>query len=176
VVWELLFFTFGATALLGPKSPNCWNCEITHRHTKFSRTALGEWSACRYIGMASLLQAGFEPTVPASECPQTYSLVRAATGIGGLGISGTVIHEHLVVWKLEFLCAERWQLVYRKYYRYEIREGCTQYCSILATTHESWTCNNTRGICIATCYTRICSWMYMERMYECRLFRHTKWQ
>ena len=29
-----------------------------------------------------MFQAGFEPTIPASERPQTYALVRAATGIG----------------------------------------------------------------------------------------------
>jgi len=91
---NLLFFSFVATALLGPRSPNCWNLEITHRHTTFGRTPLGEGSARRKIRMrqTSLLQVRFEPTVPASEWPQTYALDRAPTDIGGLGISGTGIH------------------------------------------------------------------------------------
>jgi hypothetical protein len=33
--------------------------------------------------VTSIFKAGFEPTFPASELPQTFTLDRAATGIGG---------------------------------------------------------------------------------------------
>jgi hypothetical protein len=35
---------------------------------------------------------GFEPTIPASERPQTHALDRAATGIGTLDLSCEVLH------------------------------------------------------------------------------------
>jgi hypothetical protein len=66
---------------------------ITHfRHTTLCRTPLDEWSARRrdlyltthntYKRQTSMLPAGFEPTIPVSERPQTHVLDRVATGIG----------------------------------------------------------------------------------------------
>jgi hypothetical protein len=66
---------------------------ITHfRHTTVGRTPLDEWPARRrdlyltthntHKRQTSMLPAGFEPAIPASERPQTNALDRAATGIG----------------------------------------------------------------------------------------------
>ena len=64
----------------------------TLRHTTLSRTPLDKWSAPRrdlyltkhntHKRQTSRTSAGFEPTIPASERPQTYALDRTATGIG----------------------------------------------------------------------------------------------
>jgi hypothetical protein len=61
-------------------------------HTTLGRTPLGEGSARRrdlyltthntHKKQTSMSPAGFEPTIPASERPQTHALDRAATGIG----------------------------------------------------------------------------------------------
>ena len=63
-----------------------------HRHTTLHRTPLGELSARRrelYLTTNSITKrqtsvppAVFEPTVPASEQPQTHTLDRLATGSG----------------------------------------------------------------------------------------------
>jgi len=37
--------------------------------------------------------AGFEPTIPAGERPQTYPLDRVATGTDGGGVLETLIYE-----------------------------------------------------------------------------------
>jgi hypothetical protein len=65
---------------------------ITLRHTTLGRTPLDEWPArCRDLYLTthnthkrqtSMPYAGFEPTIPVSERPQTHALDRAATGIG----------------------------------------------------------------------------------------------
>ena len=62
------------------------------RHTTVGRTPLDEWSARRrdlylttrntHNRQTSMPPAGFEPTISASERPQTYALDRAATGPG----------------------------------------------------------------------------------------------
>ena len=77
---------------LGLWPPHSRVFEITLRHTTIGGTALDEGSACRrdlYLTthnvrkrQASMHPAGFEPAVPASEWPQTYSFDRAAFGIG----------------------------------------------------------------------------------------------
>ena len=64
----------------------------TQRRTTVGRTPLDEWSARRrdlyltthntHSRQTSMPPVGFEPTIPASERPQTYPLERAATGIG----------------------------------------------------------------------------------------------
>jgi len=64
----------------------------TQRRTTLGRTPLDELSARRrnlYLTthdtlnrQTSMPPAGLEPTIPASERPQTYALDRAATGIG----------------------------------------------------------------------------------------------
>ena len=38
-----------------------------------------------------MTSAGFEPTIPASEQPQTHALERAATGIGFSAEEGNII-------------------------------------------------------------------------------------
>ena len=72
------------TAPNGPRLPHYRGFTITLRHTIFIRTPLDEWSARRtdlYVtkpntqkGQISMSPAGFEPTIPASEQPQTYAL------------------------------------------------------------------------------------------------------
>jgi len=64
----------------------------TQRRTTVSRTLLDEWSACRrdlyltthntHNRQTSMPPVGFEPTVSAGKRQQTYTLDRAATGIG----------------------------------------------------------------------------------------------
>jgi hypothetical protein len=90
-------FSNGATAPTGPGPPHYRGFTITFRHTALGRTPLHEWSARRrdlyltthntHKRQTSMPPAGFEPTVPASERPQTHAIHRAATGIG---ISPTV--------------------------------------------------------------------------------------
>ena len=64
----------------------------TQRRTTVGRTPLDEWSARRrdlfltthntHNRQTSMPPVWFEPTISASERPQTYALDRAATGIG----------------------------------------------------------------------------------------------
>ena len=61
-------------------------------HTTLGKTPLDEWSARRrdlylkthntHNRQTSMLPAGFEPAIPASEQPQTHALGGVATGIG----------------------------------------------------------------------------------------------
>jgi hypothetical protein len=71
---------------------------IILRHTTISRTLLDEWSARRWdlyltthntYKRNTLRPAGFEPTIPASERPQTYVVYRAATGTGARCLEGS---------------------------------------------------------------------------------------
>ena len=65
---------------------------ITLRHTTLGKTPLDELPARRrdlylkthntHKKQTSMTPAGFEPTIPVSERPQTHALNRAATGIG----------------------------------------------------------------------------------------------
>ena len=91
IVYVLLCFYHGATAPSGTRPPHYRGFTITLRHTAPGRTPLDEWPAGRrdlylttrntYKRQTFLLPAGFEPTIIASERPQTYSLDRAVTGI-----------------------------------------------------------------------------------------------
>ena len=64
----------------------------TQRRTTFGRIPLDKWSARRrdlyltshntHSRQTSMAPVGFEPTIPAGEKPQTYTLDRAATGTG----------------------------------------------------------------------------------------------
>ena len=64
----------------------------TQRRTTVDRTPLDEWSACRrdlyltshntHNRQTSMPPVGIEPTIPASERPQTYALDHAANGTG----------------------------------------------------------------------------------------------
>ena len=77
---------------IGPRFPHYRGFMITLRHNTISRTSLDELSARSrdlYLKETQYSQetdihapAGFEPTIPASELPQTYALDRSATGIG----------------------------------------------------------------------------------------------
>jgi hypothetical protein len=91
------FFSSGATSPSGPGLPHCWGSRPTLRHTTLDRTPLDEWSA-RPRGFyltthnthkrkTFMPSAGFEPTIPARERPQTHALDTAATGIGNKCVS-----------------------------------------------------------------------------------------
>jgi len=86
-------FFYGATAPGGPECPHYRGFEITLRHTTVGRARMDGSSARRrdlYLTAnnnhnrrdTSMFPVGFEPTIPASERPQTHALDRAATGIG----------------------------------------------------------------------------------------------
>jgi hypothetical protein len=74
------------------KPPPCRGFEITFRNTTLGRTPQDECSACcrdLYLSthnihrrQTSMFPAGLETTIPASERPKTYTLGRAAIGIG----------------------------------------------------------------------------------------------
>ena len=82
----------GTTAPNGPGPSQCPSFTITLRHTMLGRTRLNEWSARRrdlyltthntHNRQTSTPSAGIEPSISASERPQTHALGRAATGIG----------------------------------------------------------------------------------------------
>jgi hypothetical protein len=93
-----LFFYHDTTAPNGPR-PHYRGFMITLRHTTLGRTPLDEWSARRtnlYLTIhnthkrqTSIPPAGFEPTIPAIERPQTHAWDRAATGFGTQYITPT---------------------------------------------------------------------------------------
>jgi hypothetical protein len=74
----------------GPRPPHCRGFMITLKHTTLGRTPLGEWSARRrdlfltthntHKRQTPMPPAGFEPTILASERPQTHTLGRAEWG------------------------------------------------------------------------------------------------
>jgi hypothetical protein len=86
-----IFFPSGATAPSEPRLPQYLGFTITLRHTTLSRTSLDKWSARRrdlylttyntHNRQTSMPPAVCEPTIPASERPQTYALDGASTGI-----------------------------------------------------------------------------------------------
>jgi hypothetical protein len=81
----------GATALSVPRHRQCRRFTITQTHTTLGRTPLEEGSARRrdlyltthntHKRQTSMHPAGLEPTIPASELPQTHALERAVIGI-----------------------------------------------------------------------------------------------
>jgi hypothetical protein len=84
----------GATDPSGPGPPYYRGFRIALRHATLGRIPLDEWSAWRrdlyltthntYKRKTSMSPAGFEPTNPKSERPQTHALDRTSTGIGYL--------------------------------------------------------------------------------------------
>jgi len=88
---SLLFFTM-APSPSGPGTPHYRGFIITLRHITIGRTPVDEWSARSwdlYLTThnthnreTSMSAAGFEPTIPESEQPQTRALYRMVTGIG----------------------------------------------------------------------------------------------
>jgi len=87
----LTFFPGGATTLLGHGTPHFRCFEITDRSTTLGMTSLDDGSARRrdlYLTTHAIHKrqiyvhpAVFEPAVPGSERPQTYTLDRAATDV-----------------------------------------------------------------------------------------------
>jgi hypothetical protein len=87
-------FFCGATAPSGPGPPHYQGFTITLRHTTLHMTPLDEWSAwCIDLHMIThntqtrqtfIFPVGFEPTIPASEQPQTHALDRVATRMGNI--------------------------------------------------------------------------------------------
>jgi len=77
----------GSTVPSGPGPPHCRGFPITHRHTTVGRAPLDEWSAWRrdlYLTahntdkrQTSITPVGIEPTIPATERPQTHASDRA---------------------------------------------------------------------------------------------------
>jgi hypothetical protein len=87
------YFCCGAATQRGSWPPHSWGfLDHTQRRTTVGRTPLHGWSARRrYLYLTthnthnrktSMLPVGSEPTISASELPQTYALDRAATGTG----------------------------------------------------------------------------------------------
>jgi hypothetical protein len=76
----------------GPELPHYRDLTIAIRHTTFCRTSLDEWTARRgnlYLithntnkRQTDMTPARFEPSVPASERPQTQAIDRGATRTG----------------------------------------------------------------------------------------------
>jgi len=95
-VTSFLVFYLGTTAPSGPRLPHCLGFTIT-----LGRTPLDEWSARRrdlylttnntHKRQTSMPPAGFEPTIPASERPQTHTLDRAVPVVGTSSLVGTNI-------------------------------------------------------------------------------------
>jgi len=89
-------FYHGATAPSGSRSLHYRGFMVTLRHSTLGRTPLDGWSARHrdlYLTTQSSQQtsmppAGFEPTSPASERPQTHALDRAAIGIASFRFLG----------------------------------------------------------------------------------------
>ena len=92
--WWVCFFVFcGAAAQRGPWPPHFWGFLMTHNDAPQSVGLLwtsdqlvAETSTWQHITLTTdkhpCLPVGFEPTISASERPQTYALDRAATGTG----------------------------------------------------------------------------------------------
>jgi hypothetical protein len=86
------FFQWLDSPLGGLGRPIFRGFTITFRHTTLGRTPLDEGPARRrdlyltthniHKRQTSMPSAGFEPTIPVSERPQTQALDRTATGIG----------------------------------------------------------------------------------------------
>jgi hypothetical protein len=92
----LKYYLHSSTAPSEPRPPHYASLTIIRRHTSLSRSPLDEWSARRrdlYLtthnnlkGQIFIPPAGFEPTIPASERPQTQVLDRASTETGNCNI------------------------------------------------------------------------------------------
>ena len=103
-------------------SVGCWGFEVEFRHTTFGRTPLDEWFARlrdlyltthnTHNRRTSIPPAGFEPSIPPSEQPQTHAIERAATGISWLQIT-----------RLGILCPAFWSIAFTVYYRMLIHQS-----------------------------------------------------
>jgi hypothetical protein len=115
------FFFHGATAPNGPGPPHFIEASRSHSDTTLGRTPLDEWPARRrdlcltthntHKRQTSMPSVGFEPTIPASEQPQTYALDLAANGIGDI----LSVHREItslircvLVFTEWFLCRSHW--------------------------------------------------------------------
>ena len=86
-----LFFFVARQPPNGPRPPHYRGLIITLKHITKGRTSLDEWLVQRrnlyltshhiHNRQTFMPPAGFEPTIPGSERPQTHALDRAATGI-----------------------------------------------------------------------------------------------
>ena len=93
-LWNIKILFHGATASPWPETPYYRSFTIILRHTTLSSAPLDELSARRrdlYLKKQNihkrqtfLRPAGFEPTIPANEFPQTQALDSAATEIVGI--------------------------------------------------------------------------------------------
>ena len=90
---EVLYFTFFLNLLyVLIVGVECYCCtgshSLTHTHTRqvFSRQGIGPPQTTNQIQRSQtfLPPVGFEPTIPASERPQTHALDRAAIGTGSI--------------------------------------------------------------------------------------------
>ena len=85
-------FLHGTTAPSGPGPQHCRNFTTTLTRTILCRMPLDEWSARRrdlyltthntHKKQTFMPRLGFEPTIPASERPQTHALEGTGTRIG----------------------------------------------------------------------------------------------
>jgi len=92
-MWDLPYFFYcGTTVRSGSRCPPYRGFMITLSHTTFGKTVLDKRLGRRrdlyltthntHNRQISLPPIGLEPTILASERPQTHALDRAATGIG----------------------------------------------------------------------------------------------
>ena len=90
ITFVTLFFSW-LDSPSGPRLPRCWGFELTLRHTTLRRSPVDEWSDPRrdlylithntHKRQTSMPPTGFEPSIPASEEPQTHILDHATTRI-----------------------------------------------------------------------------------------------
>ena len=81
----------------------------TQTRTTLGRTPLNEWLARRrdlyltthniHKRQTSMSPGGFEPAIPASERPQTYTIERAATGTGASSLTIIIIIIIITIYK-----------------------------------------------------------------------------
>ena len=86
-----LFFTW-LDSPSGPRPLHCWGYELTLRYITLCRSPVDEWSDPRrhfyltthntHKRQTSMPPTRFEPSIPASEEPQTHVLDHATTRIG----------------------------------------------------------------------------------------------
>ena len=90
-----IFFNMAQQPPSGPRPPICRGLMIVLRHTTVGRNSLDARSAqhTEFRQHATFVRdrhpcarAGFEPTIPTNERPQTHTLDRAATKIGHICI------------------------------------------------------------------------------------------
>ena len=155
---------------------------VTLRHTTLDRATLDEWSARHrdlYLTTSNthkrqipMPPAGFEPTIPASERPQTHALDRAATGISNyLCLLSHKIHE-LTACEITVLyintavsCA---QLTFTAQPKHVV-EGTVLlyilYCKLLALLIRNiW------------CRTECATIKYLQVLKDCNISRYITWQ